>query len=253
MDQPNPLRVFFSVVRSLITVSKPAPNGAGTVSHEKLAPIFNALGEVGLPAVAEWSTEVESYLVELSEVEPNELRRTEALAYWLNLYNAGAIRLAIEAHRNGETSVLRVPGAFTRPVVNVDGEDLSLDAIEHAKVRRFGDPRIHGALVCGSLSCPTLRPEPYTGDDLDGQLEDQMRKFLEGGGVVADGSDRVLLSRVFLWYGADFVRPERMPTFIPATKRQILEAVQPWLPDSIEAASSVEFQPYDWSLACAVG
>lgn len=253
MDQPNPLRVLLSVVRALVTVSRPHPEGSETVSHAKLAPILDALEDGGLPALAEWSAEVDSYIAELSEVRPDELTRSEALAYWLNLYNAGAIRLAIEAHREGEASVLRVPGAFTRPLVRVDGEELSLDSIEHAKLRRFGDPRIHGALVCGSLSCPTLRPEPYTGGDLDAQLEDQMHKFLEGGGAAPDGSSGVLLSRVFLWYGADFVRPKRMPTFIPATKRQTLAAVRPWFPDSMKDISRVEFQPYDWSLACSVG
>lgn len=203
--------------------------------------------------MAEWSGEVESYLAQLSDVEPNELSRDEALAFWLNLYNAGAIRLAIEAHRQGEESVLRIPGAFSRPLVTVDGEDLSLDAIEHAKLRRFRDPRIHGALVCGSLSCPTLRSEPYTGEALDHQLDDQMREFLAGGGAVPDGPDGVLLSRIFLWFGADFVRPDRMPTFIPATKGQILDAVRPWLPDSVADTRRVDFQPYDWSLACSIG
>jgi hypothetical protein len=57
-------------------------------------------------------------------------------------------------------SVLRMPGAFSAPFVTVAGERLSLDAIEHAKIRRFADPRIHAALVCGSVSCPTLRPPP---------------------------------------------------------------------------------------------
>ena len=46
-----------------------------------------------------------------------------------------------------------------------------LDDIEHGKVRRFGDPRIHSALVCGSVSCPTLRFEPYEGDRLDASAD----------------------------------------------------------------------------------
>ena len=253
MDQPNPIRAFLSLVRVLLTTSRPNPVGSESVSHEKLSPVLDALESGGLSAVSDWWSEVDSYLAQLSEVEPNHLSRHEALAYWLNLYNAGAIRLAIEAHSAGEVSVLRIPGAFTRPLVAVDGEDLSLDAIEHGKVRRFGDPRIHAALVCGSLSCPTLRSAPYDGDRLDHQLDAQMRDFLESGGAVPDGPDGVLLSRVFLWYGADFVRPQRMPTFIPATKSQVLEAVRPWLPDSVANARRVGFQPYDWTLACSVG
>ena len=57
------------------------------------------------------------------------------------------------------------PGAFDAPWAMVGGESLSLNDIEHGKIRRFRDPRIHAALVCGSVSCPTLRYEPF-GEDL---------------------------------------------------------------------------------------
>lgn len=35
----------------------------------------------------------------------------------------------------------------------------------------FQEPRIHAALVCAAISCPPLRQEPYTGENLDEQLE----------------------------------------------------------------------------------
>ncbi len=177
------------------------------------------------------------------------------MAFWLNLYNAGALRLTATAADASAPSVLRVPGGFDRPFVEVDGERLSLDAIEHAKVRRFGDPRIHGALVCGSVSCPTLRSTPYLGADLDRQLDDQMRWFLASGGAVT-GVESVMLSRVFLWYGPDFVRPTRMPAFLPTPRRAVASSLVPWLSSEVAAAvtsgSRIEFQPYDWGLRCAV-
>jgi hypothetical protein len=126
-----------------------------------------------------------------------------------------------------------------------------LDAIEHGKIRRFGDPRIHGALVCGSVSCPTARSQPYTGVGLSQQLDDQMRGFLGGGGAAGDG-EAILLSRVFLWFGADFVRPGRMPTFIPARSRSVLRALQAWVPEDLKGDRQVRFQSYDWGLRCAV-
>ena len=197
------------------------------------------------------------YIHALEKVDPETFESEHALAYWLNLYNAGALRLAAVAFAAGEESVLRVPGAFNEPFVSVAGEELSLDAIEHAKIRRFGDPRIHSAIVCGSVSCPTLRVEPYDGQRLDAQLDDQMRHFLTSDGAqVADG--RLMLSRVFLWYGADFVRPGRMPTWIPASRKRVAAALRPWLAESVVgqldgSPSSIEYQPYDWGLRCAVG
>ncbi|MFV1962642.1 MAG: DUF547 domain-containing protein, partial [Acidimicrobiia bacterium] len=170
----------------------------------------------------------------------------------LNLYNAGAVGLAIETLRMGTTSVLRVTGGFRRHLITVAGEELSLDAIEHAKIRRFGDPRIHGALVCGSVSCPTLRTTPYTGVDLDRQLDDQMKFFFTAGGATSGNDGRVLLSRVLLWYGSDFARPHRMPTFRPASKKRTLQAVRRWLPEHLREKEKVEYQDYDWGLGCAV-
>lgn len=253
MNKPNALVVFYSVVKSLVTTHTPRPSGSGELSHDQFTPILKSLETGGLPAAADWDLDLGAYLSYLSDVRPDELTRAEALAYWINLYNAGAVQLAIEAHSVGETSVLRIPGAFTRPVVSVSGEELSLDAIEHGKLRRFKDPRVHGALVCGSLSCPTLRSEPYTGRGLDDQLDAQMTAFLEGGGAVAGEPDEVLLSRILLWFGTDFVRPHRMPTFLPAAKGQVLEALRPWLPHRLADAERAGFQPYDWSLACSVG
>lgn len=253
MDQPNAFQVLYSVVKSLLTTSSPDPSGTRELSHDQFTPILKSLEEEGLPAASDWEEELSAYLAFLSDVRPDELTRDEAFAYWLNLYNAGAVQLAIEAHEKGETSVLRIPGAFTRPLVSVAGEGLSLDAIEHGKLRRFKDPRMHGALVCGSLSCPTLRSEPYRGRGLDEQLETQMRAFLQEGGAVPGDDGEVLLSRVFLWFGSDFVRPQRMPTFLPASKGQVLQALRPWLPEQVADATDVEFQPYDWSLACSVG
>lgn len=252
MDQPNPIAVAWRILRSLLSTASPSPTGKSDVDHSGFAPVLSALAQGGLAEAARHSDELDRYVKVLESHEPDDLSRDGALAYWLNLYNAGAVQAASRAWLGGEDSVLRLPGAFHRRVITVNGENLSLDDIEHGKIRRFGDPRIHGALVCGSLSCPTLRAEPYTGAELNSQLNEQMRAFLAAGGAVADGAG-VSLSRVFLWFGSDFARPHRMPTFVPATKRAVLDSVREWLPDDLKDATSVGFQSYDWGLACSVG
>jgi hypothetical protein len=227
------------------------PAGDGRVDHSLFGPVLGALAQGGLPAAASHRQEVSDYIAKLATADPDTLSRDGALAYWLNLHNAGAVALALEAFHAGSTSVLRVPGAFDRPFVTVAGKGLSLEAVEHGKIRRFGDPRIHGALVCGSLSCPTLRPAPYTEDNLGDQLDHQMRAFLAGGGAVLhDGT--LTLNRVLLWYGGDFVRPHRMPTFIPVSKRRLLAALERWLPEGTGTVRRVVFAGYDWGLGCAV-
>jgi hypothetical protein len=255
---PNPITVAWSMWRSLRTVRPPRPQGSEQVVHDALVDPLRELAALGPRALADIAAPVEAYVAHLETVDPDQLDRTEAIALWINLYNAGALLLAAEAIRNGEDSVLRLPGGFRRPFVAIAGEHLSLDAVEHAKLRRFGDPRIHGALVCGSVSCPTLRAEPYRGVDLSRQLDDQMRHLLSRGAASVDTqAQTVALSRVFLWYGSDFVRPHRMPSLLPVRRKRVLAALRPWLDPDLaawidRASPRTEFMDYDWGLACSV-
>lgn len=256
-DQPNPARVAIAILRAQ-RKRRPRPHGDGFVDHDGLAPVLRALDERALDALPQQRARLAAYRDRLEAVDPDLLSRAEALAYWLNLYNAGALDLAATAQLGSAETVLRVRGAFAATWATVAGEDLSLNDIEHGKIRRFGDPRIHGALVCGSASCPTLRYEPFEGPRLDAQLDDQMRTFLAGGGAATDRSDGVLrLSRVFRWYGGDFTRPRRMPTWVPARRTNLRQVVAAWLGEDdarwvANAAPRVEFSPYDWGLACSI-
>jgi hypothetical protein len=259
MEGPNPAAVAVSIVRSLLRMRRPAPIGVGHGDTGELAQVLCAVGSRGPKGLHESAPLLDGVISTMALTDPDQLGRDGALAFWLDLYNAGALALAARAAATGEASVLRVPGAFSAPFVTVAREALSMDAIEHAKIRRFGDPRIHAALVCGSISCPTLRPTPYSGTDLDVTLDDQMRTFLQRGGLSIDrGASTVHLSRVFSWYGADFARPRRMPTFVPASRRRVLAALKPWTElDTAEwidgSRPAIEFQSYDWGLRCTLG
>jgi hypothetical protein len=64
------------------------------------------------------------------------------------------------------------------------GQERSLDDIEHGMIRApgaFDDPRIHAGVVCASIGCPMLRPEAFTPEKLDAQLDDGMKRFLADG------------------------------------------------------------------------
>ena len=256
MAGPNPISVLWSILKAR-RLASPRPHGSGRFEHSSLDPILAAAAE-GVEALQPQADALRAYLDTLATVDPDDLHRDEALAFWINLYNAAALDLARRALVEGHDSVLRIGDGFNAPVATIAGEELSLEGIEHGKIRRFGDPRIHAALVCGSVSCPTLRFEAFSGELLDKQLDDQMRHFLAAGAFVADRTAGVAhLSRVFRWYGADLVRPSRMPTLLPSSKRRIAAAAAKWLTtDDAEwfdtARPAVKFQKYDWGLGCAV-
>jgi hypothetical protein len=233
-------------------------NGSGTVDHRALVPILEGLDAAGVETLSDNIGQLESYRNSLQSVDPDTLDPPEALAYWMNLYNAGALWTVGGAFNKNVSSVLRIPGAFSRPWANVQGVQLSLDDIEHGKIRRFRDPRIHGALVCGSASCPTLRAEPYTGSRLDDQLDDQLRFFIaNGGGILSESENRLRLSSVFRWFGRDFTHPHTMPNIAPAPIDRLRDTLAVWAqPGDAEIiwanSPDVEFMPYDWGLGCSV-
>jgi len=256
-DSPNPAAAAMSMLRAR-RVSIPEPRGDAVAAHDSLGPILDALRTSGIASLPAHQDALRDYRDQLSGYSPDQMSPTEALAFWLNLYNAGSLDAASTAFNEDVGSVLRIPGAFSSTWTTIDDEALSLNDIEHGKIRRFGDPRIHSALVCGSASCPTLRYEPFVGSELDTQLDDQMRAFLRSGGATVDRQgDTIRLSRIFLWYGRDFTNPHTMPNLAPAKPERLRDTVAWWLGEDDrefvwETAPAVEFQAYDWALACSI-
>lgn len=130
----------------------------------------------------------------------------EKLAFYINAYNILTINLILD---NWPVDSIRDIGNFFQGpwdvvvLENADGQ-LTLDDIEHKIIRTFGEPRIHFAVNCASLSCPDLRHEAYRAEHLDEQLDDQTKLFLSNAkGLLIDG-DRLRLSKIFDWYGEDF-------------------------------------------------
>ncbi len=256
---PNPASAAWSMLRARRhRAPRPRRVSSVAVDHDDLAWILEACRASGVVSLIDNTRALEAYRDTMENVDPDDLEPADALAFWLNLYNAGALRTAGRAYDLDAGSVLRVPGAFTQPWATVAGRTMSLDDIEHGKIRRYGDPRIHGALVCGSVSCPTLRPEPFYGAMLDAQLDDQLRSFIAGGGgSVARADNTVWLSSVFKWYGRDFTNPHTMPNLVPANIARLRDTVAHWFSEDDasyiwDRAPAVRFLSYDWGLGCSV-
>lgn len=129
------------------------------------------------------------------------------MAFYINAYNYYAIKIVLD--KEPENSIRDIGNVvqpvWKRTVGQIAGEDVSLDTIEHEILRPMGDPRIHFAIVCASLSCPNLRSEAYTADKLEAQLDDQARSFVndETKGAVIRGEE-LYLSNIFDWFEEDF-------------------------------------------------
>ena len=175
--------------------------------------------------------------------------RNEKLAFWINVYNLLAINLVV-THYPVES--IKDIGSFFRPVWYrtagvVGGRAYSLDEIEHKILRPMGDPRIHGAIVCASISCPSLRREPYRADILSDQLDASLRDWLASPekGLAVDRVRRIVrLSRVFDWFKSDFDAGGGVLQFVsqyaPLHEKS-------WIVENREQLD-IQYLKYDWNL-----
>lgn len=144
-------------------------------------------------------------LKQLVNVNPNELRKREdQIAFWINAYNIGAIKMImdhypVESIRSLKIHWLKNP--WNKKILTVGNTNYSLGHIEHdILLGTFGEPLVHFAIVCASLSCPDLSPAVFTGHRLGEQLEGQARLFLgnEEKGLRIDRENGVVyFSKIF--------------------------------------------------------
>lgn len=131
--------------------------------------------------------------------------KNDKLAFLCNAYNANVLFIAMmERVKPGFTSVIDVDGFFDRLPITVAAEPMYLNFLENERIRPLGDPRVHAALVCAALSCPPLRIERYRGDELDRQLDDQCRRWVNDTARNRIVNGKLQLSEIFNWYGEDF-------------------------------------------------
>lgn len=221
--------------------------GVDNALYARLLAAHNHDGLVDYQGLLQDRAGLSRYLDQLAAVDPHALDSDEAKAFYVNLYNAATLELILR-HYPVE-SIKDIGTWFTSPweieFVRLDGERVSLDHIEHDILRpRFGDPRIHFAVNCASMSCPPLFGEPFEGERIDRQLDLATRRFINDSGQNRLQGNTLLVSRLFDWYQEDWGGEEEVAGFVvryaEGQFRRELQARR----DNLE----LEYADYDWSL-----
>ncbi|MGH9370731.1 MAG: DUF547 domain-containing protein [Vicinamibacterales bacterium] len=140
--------------------------------------------------------------------------RQQRMAFWINAYNALTLRAIVDHYPikagwfslGPRNSIRQIDGVWTALSWDVAGRKVTLDDIEHRILRPgFGDPRIHFAIDCASVSCPPLATRPYQAAGLDAQLDEAARAYLASPQGLRVERDRLYVSSIFKWYGDDFI------------------------------------------------
>jgi len=203
-------------------------------------------GKVDYAGFKTEEAKLDHYLKILENVDPEKLSRNEQFAFYTNAYNAWTIKLILSGYP-GVTSIKDLGSLINSPwkkkIVRIDGEVTSLDHVEHEILRpRYKDPRVHFAINCAAKSCPPLRPEPFSGNILDRQLDDSTRSFINDPQSYRLEDNELYVSRIFKWFSEDFNEDVFgfFLTYATGNLKKELEAKSERI--------NVKYLEYDWSL-----
>ena len=188
-----------------------------------------------------------AYLSSLEKVSPSGLNAAEQHAYWINFYNALTVKVILDHYPVGSirdiTSGFLSSGPWDMPLVSVDGRTLTLNNIEHDILRAdWREPRVHYALNCASVGCPNLQPVPYTGENLDVELDAAARGFVNHPRGVALQAGRLSVSKIYSWYAGDFGGTDA------AIIAHLRHYASPQLASRLSGVSRIDSYQYDWRL-----
>ena len=210
-----------------------------------------------------------AYVSTVSEQTISQWSDADKIAFWINAYNGLTLRAILDHYpikssffrslTYPKNSIRQIPGVWKKLKFTVHNRPMTLEHIEHEILRaQFNEPRIHLALVSAAKGCPPLRNEPYTGQSLDTQLNDQTVTFLaDRDKFKIDRKEGIVyLSSIFKWFGKDFVATYAPPQNV-GDLDQTLSAVMNYLTTHADALFKpylyrghykVKYIKYDWSL-----
>ena len=232
------------------------PTGQGKADHSgfdalvraHVKPDAQAYNRVDYRGVKANLAALKAYVASLEAINPVTLSRNEAHAYWINLYNAKTLEIVAEAFPVSSIKKINLGGSFLfgsgpwkARLMTVNGQELSLDDVEHEIVRPlFKDPMSHYGLNCASYSCPNLATRAFTGANVDALLRDNAVDYVNHSRGVAIANGRITASKIYSWYAGDFGGKGRL-------KSHWSSLADPQKAAEIEAAT-ISGYDYDWSI-----
>ena len=178
---------------------------------------------------------LDKYLAELGKSAPaTTSAKDEALAYWINAYNAFTIKLILKNYPVKSIQDINSGKPWDLKWIVLGGKTYTLNNIENDIIRpTFKDPRIHFALVCAAKSCPPLANAAFTAANLQSMLDARAKGFINSSSnEISKG--KVTVSEIFDWYKSDF--------------GNVIAFLNKYATTKIDADATIAYKDYDWSL-----
>ncbi len=198
-------------------------------------------GDVNYSAFAKNKATLKSYIVSLTKVNTSKLSKNEKTAFWINAYNALTIDQIIEHYP--VSSITKIDGGkvWDQPLpYKFEGKTLTLNDIEKKILlgAELFDARVHFAVNCAAVSCPTLSNQAFTGANVQEMLTKNTKSALANPSFNKISAKSAAISKLFDWYKADFVKAEG----------SIVKFINKYSSTKISDQTKITYLDYNWSL-----
>lgn len=215
---------------------------------------------------------LDTFVRELSGLDPATYatwNTRDKIAFWINAYNGLTLKAIIDNYPikssffrsriYPKNSIRQISGVWDEKKFKLMGTERTLEQIEHEILRKqFKEPGIHVALVCAAMGCPPLRKEPYVGEMLEEQFDDQARHFLANQKKfqIDRKEAKVSLSPIFNWFAGDFANkyaPKKNLGRHDKEESAVLNFIASYLDKEqkdyvLSGEFKIKYLDYDWSL-----
>ncbi len=146
------------------------------------------------------------YITHLAQQDISALSENDKLAYWLNVQNIVTVQAILEEGKKKKTlkklrGTTANPGSlWTKPRVNIAGQEMSIQDIETKLLTEFDNPNIMYGIYQGVRGAPCLTPTAYRGSTVEEMLAKNAKQYVNSNGIVTVKNNIVEVTPVFLWY-----------------------------------------------------
>ncbi|MGA1226094.1 MAG: DUF547 domain-containing protein [Tamlana sp.] len=179
------------------------------------------------------------YIYFLSLMHKNDtfesLPKDEKLAFWINAYNTMTIDLILRHYP--VKSIKDIKNPWEQWYWKLGDKWYNLNEIEHNILRKMDEPRIHFAIVCASVSCPKLQNKAFTSENLESQLTNATKEFLNDSNRNSISENVLELSKIFHWFAKDFKQ-----------NNSVIDFINQYSDIKISENAKIKFKDYNWAL-----
>ncbi|MGK0398640.1 MAG: hypothetical protein ACJA0I_000934 [Gammaproteobacteria bacterium] len=191
--------------------------------------------------------QLQAYILGLSKTPIRQYNRDEQMAYWINLYNAITVNLILDNYPIASIRDIKSGffsfGPWDKKLIMIDGEEMSLNDIEHRILRPiWQDPRIHYAVNCASIGCPNLQSNAFTAANTQALLNVAAVEFINHHRAAQVKKGKLRVSSIYKWYKVDFGGTDA------SIINHLRQYAEPQLAEQLRNIESIDDDYYNWSI-----